>query len=393
MSASVYDQLVTKQATLTGIVAKIAAEGRAATDEEKSQLDTLKSEVDAIKSGWESNGRRAFLAGLQKPEKSNLVLKANDSFADQFKNQYPSELEGLNLGLLVRGVVTGEWSGAELERKATLSTNLSSAGGFMIPEPLSNRVIDLARNRSYVVAAGAGTAPMTSSTLDIAKLLSDPTVSWYPENGTIAESDVTFGRASFKANRLSCIIRMSLELLEDASNVQTAVENALASAMALEIDRTALLGTGAGQPLGVTVATGVNAISGVGTLADYDDFIDAVFACRGYNFNPNAAMYSPTTGKKLAKMVTGLASDLTKLVPPADFANLQKFVTNQIGDTVAVVGDWSQYMIGLRSQIRIDVSREADTSFMKNQVLIRATYRGDGMPLNPRAFAVLSGIS
>jgi len=92
-------------------------------------------------------------------------------------------------------------------------------------------------------------------------------------------------------------------------------------------------------------------------------------------------------------MVTGLASDLTKLVPPADFANLQKFVTNQIGDTVAVVGDWSQYMIGLRSQIRIDVSREADTSFMKNQVLIRATYRGDGMPLNPRAFAVLSGIS
>jgi HK97 family phage major capsid protein len=309
------------------------------------------------------------------------------------RGQYPSELEGLNLGLLVRGVVTGEWSGAELERKATLSTNLSSAGGFLVPEPLSNRVIDLARNRSYVVQAGAGTVPMTSSTLDIAKLLSDPTVSWYAENGTIAETDVTFGRASFKANKMACVVRMSNELLEDAANVQTIVENAIASAIALELDRTAIVGTGAGQPLGVVNGTNINTVTSVGTLADYDDFIDAVFAVRGYNFEPNAAMYSPTTGKKLAKMVTGLASDLTKLVPPADFANLQKYVTNQIGDTVAVVGDWSQYMIGLRSQIRIDVSREADTSFMKNQVLIRATYRGDGMPLNPRAFAVLSGIS
>jgi HK97 family phage major capsid protein len=393
MSASVYDQLVTKQATLTGIVAKIAAEGRAATDEEKSQLDTLKADVDAIQKSWTDNGRRAFLAGLQKPEKSNLVLKANDSFADQFKGQYPNELEGLNLGLLVRGVVTGEWGGAELERKATLSTNLSSAGGFLVPEPLSNRVIDLARNRSYVVQAGAGTVPMTSSTLDIAKLLSDPTVSWYAENGTIAETDVTFGRASFKANKMACVVRMSNELLEDAANVQTIVENAIASAIALELDRTAIVGTGAGQPLGVVNGTNINTVTSVGTLADYDDFIDAVFAIRGYNFEPNAAMYSPTTGKKLAKMVTGLASDLTKLVPPADFSNLQKYVTPQVGDTVAIVGQWDQYLIGLRSQIRIEISRQADTAFMKDQVLIRATYRGDGMPLNPRAFAVLSGIS
>jgi HK97 family phage major capsid protein len=64
-----------------------------------------------------------------------------------------------------------------------------------------------------------------------------------------------------------------------------------------------------------------------------------------------------------------------------------------VGDTVAIVGQWDQYLIGLRSQIRIEISRQADTAFMKDQVLIRATYRGDGMPLNPRAFAVLSGIS
>jgi hypothetical protein len=30
---------------------------------------------------------------------------------------------------------------------------------------------------------------------------------------------------------------------------------------------------------------------------------------------------------------------------------------------------------------------------MRDQVLIKATYRGDGMPVNGRAFAVLSGIS
>lgn len=393
MKESVYDQLVTKQAELSGLIATLANEGRVATDEEKAKLSSLKSSIDTIKSDWESQGRRAFLSGLQKPEKSNMVLKSNESFADQFKGSYPSELEGLNLGLLVRGVVTGEWSGADLERKATLSTNLSSAGGFLLPEPLSNQIIDLARNRSYVVQAGAGTVPMTSSSLDIAKLLSDPTIGWYAENGTIAETDVTFGRASFTAKKMACVIRISNELLEDAANVQTVVENAMSAAIALELDRAALLGTGAGQPLGIVNGTNVNTITSVGTLSDYDDFVDGIYAVRGYNFNPNAAMYSPTTGKKLAKMVTGLSGDLTKLVPPADFANLAKYVTNQLGDTVAVVGQWDQYLIGLRSQIRIEISRQADTAFMKDQSLIRAVWRGDGMPINGRAFCVLSGIS
>jgi len=390
---SAYEALVTKQGEMSGIIAKLADEGRGPTDEEKGRLAALKSDIEKINADFASDGRKAFLSGIKTGEpREELVLKSNQSFAAHFKGAYPSELEGLNLGLFVRGIATGEWSGADLERKATLSS-IASAGGFLIPEPLANRVIDLARNKSYVVQAGAGTIPMTSSTLSIARVMTDPTPGWFAENATITETDMTFGRLQFSANKMACLVRISNELLEDAANVQTIVENTIASAMATELDRVALLGTGVGQPLGIVNGSDINTVTAVGTITNYDEFLDAIFACRGYNYSPNAAMYSPTTGKKLAKLVTGLASDETKLVPPADFTNMQRFVTKQLGDTVAVVGQWDQYLIALRSQIRLEISREAENAFLKDQTLIRAVWRGDGMPINGRAFAVLSGIS
>jgi HK97 family phage major capsid protein len=60
---------------------------------------------------------------------------------------------------------------------------------------------------------------------------------------------------------------------------------------------------------------------------------------------------------------------------------------------VAFVGDWRQYVIGLRSDIRLEVSRVAGTAFEKDQTLIRVVWRGDGLLLQPRAFTVMSGIT
>lgn len=401
MSARVFDQLVTKQAELSGIVATLANEARTATDEEKSKLTALKIDIDAIQKSWTDNGRKAFLAGIDRTEpKTGLVLKGADSFADHFKSSYAPEDEHLNLGRLLKGVVLGEWNGAELEKKAMM-TSIPSAGGFLIPSVLSNRIIDLARNKSVMVAAGAGTVPMTSTTLDMARVLSDPSVAWYAENGTISETDLTLGRMTFSAKKMACVCRISNELLEDAANSQSIIESAIAAVMALELDRTGLFGAGIGQPLGIANTASLGSSqTGIGTPADYDAFLTAIYDIMGYNFMPNATIYSPRTAKRLAVMQTGIASDETKLVPPADFVALSKHISTQVpntlgagSDSAAFVGDFSQYLFALRSDIRLEVSREADTAFMKDQTLIRAIWRGDGQVVQSRAFGYLAGIS
>jgi HK97 family phage major capsid protein len=398
-----YAEAVALHSELTGIIAKAAAEGRELSDNEKTrvvEIQTKSAEFQAA-AVEKSEGREAFLSGVEKSEgREGMVLKADQSVGTCFKSALPDEFKHLSLGRYVRGLAIGNWNGSPLELKAAMSSSLPTAGGFLIPDVLSTRVLDLARNRALTLRAGVGTVAMTSSSLDMAKVTGDPTVTWTAENATITETDMTFGRVSFRANKMAAICRVSNELLEDAQNIDAIIENALASAMAQELDRTVLFGNGVAKPLGVFETDDVNALTSIGTPASYDKWLDGIFAINGYNYQPSGIFYSPRTAKTLAKLVTGLTSDKTKLVAPAEFTALPKFVTNQVSDTLgsgsdsaSIIGDWSQYLIALRSDIRLEISREAGTAFERDQVLIRIVWRGDGMAVNPRAFAVLSGIT
>jgi HK97 family phage major capsid protein len=396
-----YDQIVTKHSELTGILAKIAAEDRKPTEDEKAQLAKLKADIDGIKSTWESDGRKRFLETLAQPEATGqTVLKADQKFVDAVKGSYPSEFENLSLGRLIRGYVTGNWDGAHLEMKAMGSTP-TTAGGILIPTVLAARIIDRARNLAAVLRAGAVTVPMTSNNLTMARVTGDVSAAWYAEAGTISESDMTFDAVTLTARKLASLVRVNNELLEDAGNIDTVILESFAAAMALELDRVSLVGTGtAPQPRGVQNTSGINTVAAVGTPSTYDKFIEAIFAVRGYNFEPNAVMYSTRTGERLAKNKTGISGDNTPLPVPADFMNLSKYVTNQIpnnlggatNESLAFIGQWDQLMIGLRSGIAVEISRDASDVFSKDQTLLRCKWRGDVQVAQPRAFTLMSGI-
>ena len=57
-----YEQLIKKQAELTTLVAKLAAENRVPSAEEKTQLETIKTEVAAIEKAFADEGRKLALA-------------------------------------------------------------------------------------------------------------------------------------------------------------------------------------------------------------------------------------------------------------------------------------------------------------------------------------------
>lgn len=166
------------------------------------------------------------------------------------------EQRGTALGDVVRAMVVGPRS--EIEKRA-LSEGTNSAGGYTVPTPLASWFIDRLRARSAVIKAGALTVSMDSATLAIARLDTDPVIGWRAENAALASGDATFSRVLLTAKSLAGIVLLSRELLMDTVNAGQMIEQAIAKAMALEMDRAAIYGNGSGNsPTGIINISGIN---------------------------------------------------------------------------------------------------------------------------------------
>ncbi len=316
--------------------------------------------------------------------------------------------ESMRFGAVVRALATGNRNGlSDLERRA-LSEGSDAAGGFSVPEVLGAQFIDRIRNAMAVMRAGAQTVPMTSDTLHLARLAqpgmftaSSPAGSaanWKTENDSITEASMELERVTFTARTLPMLITLSVELSEDSSNIDAIIEREMSAAMALELDRAALLGSGtAPEPKGVRNQTSVT-VSSLGTHpTDYDFLIDAIGLVWAENHSPNARIYNASLATTIAKFKSSVDSQ-PLIVPPA-VAAVPEFRTNQIpmagtspDMTTVFVGDFSQLMIGLRTSFRLEVSRVAGDAFSKLQIAIRAYLRADVQLSHPEAFCVLTDV-
>ncbi len=150
----------------------------------------------------------------------------------------------------------------------------------MVPVLLAAQIIDLARNQTRVIEAGASLVPMPNQTVDVAKWTGDPSAAWHSENAATAPSDATMTKVTLKARALTALTVVSRELIEDAPNVGDELARAFAASFAVQVDKAALYGSGTDpEPRGVKNTTGVmRARLGVdgAALTDYDPFVDAV---------------------------------------------------------------------------------------------------------------------
>ncbi len=283
-----------------------------------------------------------------------------------------------------------------------------TAGGYFLNETVSASFLDRVRNAAVVIRAGAQTMPIPNGGgLRIVRVDSDPTPSWRAEAATIALSTGTLGAILIQPQSLAARVEISNELLADAPNASQMIDNSLSQALALELDRVALYGSGTGnQPLGLRGMAGVAeeklGVNDGAAPTDYDGILDTLLKVRLANFEPTAIVASPRTYAKLGKLVTGITSDKTKLTAPAEFTALPRLASNQVSITetqgtstdasTLFVGDWSNLVFAVRQQITIEASRVSDDSFARNMTQIRAIMRADVAVLRPAAFGRLIGI-
>jgi HK97 family phage major capsid protein len=369
----------------------VAAE-REAADAADAERDRQVAEVRAAAT------RRP---GPQTPREP--VLSREQSVSDwlQARGRFDqADAEGLSFDRYLKGMATGQWGGAEHERALAEAT--VGAGGALVPAPLSARVIDLARNRTVVMKAGAQTVPMTSNTLALARLTSEGTPAWKSENATITAADMVFDRVTFAARTLVRTILLSVELFEDADpSSEGVIANSFAGQMAVELDRVALLGTGTPpEPRGVLNQSGITSTAhgANGTaITNYDWWLDAIGAVRAAGFEPNAHIQAPRSSTSLSKLKE--TSTLAYMAPPANM--LPMYTTKSVPINVTVgsstdtsyvfTADWSQLMVGIRTDFTLRFLGErylADNL----QYAFLAYQRADVQLAQPSAFTVDSGV-
>lgn len=326
------------------------------------------------------------------------VLGKNDSYVDTLPggDLAPEFGFGEYVAAMVRGTDRPDVRNA-------LSEGTDSAGGYTVPKYLMAQLIDRMRAKSVAIRAGALFVPLDTQQTTIARLVSDPAAGWRAENAAIAESDPTFDAVTFTARSLAVLVKISRELLDDSANIEQALMAAFAGSLAGELDRVSLFGSGtAPEPRGIFNTTNVNSVS-MGTngaqITNYSKLLDCLYENELDNAEPPTAM---AMHPRSWRTIQGLADTTNQpLQPPPALAGLPQLVTTSVPITqiqgtssavcsTIIVGDYTQLLIGMRQELRIEVLRERYAE--NHQYAFVAHLRADIALAHPESFCKLIGI-
>jgi HK97 family phage major capsid protein len=304
---------------------------------------------------------------------------------------YDHDFAKLHPGAILRALALGTTN--EVERRA-LAVGIDTAGGYTVPDILAGGFIDAMRAASVVSRAGARTVPLEGQT-SIAKVVSDPVPQWRGENQPVEESEPTFGSVTFRPKSLAVLARASREVLEDSVNIEEVLMQTLGAAMGKELDRVCMIGTGAAnEPAGIVNWPGVQTFAHNGT-PDYDALLTARTMLLTVDSRPpTAVLLHPRDEGVYSKLkdTQGLPSPRPPALQDVNFLTTTQIpITLGAGsDSLIITGDFKRALIGVRTQLRIEVLKERYADQLQYGFL--AWMRADLVLEHGKAFAVITGV-
>lgn len=331
------------------------------------------------------------------PEAATTELRSGQSFRAWAQARTPASdnLRGMNAGQFLRAMVVNDKT--DVERRA-LAEATDAAGGFTVPDVLSAELIDAARAASVVMRAGARTVPLTSDRNTIAKVLTDPTPAWRAEAGDVANSDPSFGAVVLTPRSLAVSVDISAELMADSLNLSTSLPQILAAAMASELDRVALIGSGtAPEPRGIANTSGVGTFAQNAMIANYGNLSRARTGILTANRGPVSAyiMHPRDEGS----FVDLLDSTGQPLMAPNAVSSIPMLTTTSLpvdggtgsDESTIIAGNFAHLLIGIRSAIQVELFK--GPKYISNlELTMVAHMRADIAVEDPAAFYTITGV-
>ena len=405
------------------ILTRAEAEGRDLTADDRARFDALDGEIGDIdrrlaaaghgdEGSQRDGGELAGLTATATPhERNRYSLGREERFADwQGRRGVRSEFSRddgsqFSLGRLVQRMAGFGPGDSEVEQRAQ-AAGADATGGVLVPESLAAFVIDRIRPAVQVLNAGATVVPMDSDELSVPRISTGVQGSWRAENAPVTEDDMAFERVKLVTKTLAVIVRLPYEMFEDMTEAGSrAIETELNAALAQELDRAALRGSGAGsEPRGVRNTPGVEiqSLAANGLVpTNFDPLVRAVAGVMGNAQKaPNATIYSPRTWETLALLKDTTNQPLQRPALPDGYRELVSAQvpenldhgTSEDDTSEAYTGHWPDMLVGVRPTIGVRI-KQLDQTFAGNmQVGLLAWLRADVQLAHPESFVVTTGI-
>lgn len=157
-------------------------------------------------------------------------------------------------GLYIPADVRRSWNQRDL--------NTSDDSGLIAEDFRAGDFIDVLRNASSVMQAGATMLTGLVGDVKIPKKTAASTGGWIStEGGASSESEPTFGQVTMSPKTVGAFTDITrLMMMQSSLDIEALVRNDLSTGIALAIDNGALQGSGSsGQPTGIANTSGINA--------------------------------------------------------------------------------------------------------------------------------------
>lgn len=399
-----------KVTEMRAMLAKVEAEKRSLTAEEQTKFDALKGDITELEA---EEQRAQYIEDLERRTTGQRVSGGGESLADV--ESRISLIDVIRAGMEGRAL-TG--AAAEYHAETERRTGRKAQGVFVPMRALEQRVnttgsaseivptdhradqyIEPFRNSLLARRLGVRVLSGLTGNVSIPKHGTGTTVGWVAENAALTPSDMSFDSVSLTPKHAGGMTEMSRQLLQQSSpDIEQLVRADLSAMLAQAIDSALIKGGGANEPKGVLSTAGIQTAN-LATL-NWANVLAMLEKLELVNAAAANWLTAPKVKTKLASTLKSASSGAAYLLEGGRMADLPLYSTNQVPaktgtpDTGRVIlGDWSQVMLGLFSELDILVNPYAETAYSKGNVLVRAMSTVDIAVRHPEAFVVAEDVA
>ena len=267
-----------------------------------------------------------------------------------------------------------------------LSESVDQDGGYLVPQEFEHDIITGLDEANVIRTLAKVITTHHDRKIPIA--VGHSVATWTAENAAYTESNPTFGQKQIDAFKLTDLIRVSVELLQDAEfPLEEYIANEIARAFGIAEEEAFCVGTGVNQPTGIFTANGgaVGVTTAASAAITADELIrnakflmnDAtVSMIRKLKDGNGAYLWQPSVQAGEPDKLLGYELHTSPYVPTA-----------AAGAFTAAFGDFKNYWIGDRSGRTVQRLNELYAT--NGQIGFVATERVDGQVILPEGIQLL----
>jgi len=242
----------------------VPAEAAAEYDKMEADMVALGKEIERLER------QSAYDLEMGKPTSAPILgapTKSTEAKTGRATNEYKADF-----GNILRG---------KLPVNNVLSTSPDTDGGYLVPMEFERQII-MGLREANVIRSIAKTIT-TSAERKIPIATTHSTAQWTAENAAYTESNPTFAQKTIDAFKLTDLVKVSTELLQDSMfDLESYIAAEFARAFGVAEEEAFCVGTGTGQPTGIFTASGgtVGVTAGSATAITVDNIIDLIYALK-----------------------------------------------------------------------------------------------------------------